>query len=75
MPVQIGLVDGTKLTLADQNVREDDVIAKLNGTGRPDHAAIGFISFDTRQGTFRVNPTHVVYVKEVKARTGDAAFV
>ena len=66
MPVEIGLTDGTRLTLADPNMREDDVLQLLTRSGRPDYAQVaGFVSFTTDDGTFRVNPGHVVYVRSV----------
>ncbi|MCW2976395.1 MAG: hypothetical protein JWM06_1676 [Actinomycetia bacterium] len=66
MPVQIGLAGGTTLMLSDPNARPDDVIAKLSN-GRPDYSLVSFVPVETTEGTFRVNPAHVVYVREIDA--------
>ena len=59
MPVEVGLADGTKLTLANQNAREDDVVTSM----RDDPA--GVMSLVTNDGTYRVLIRNVVYVRTV----------
>lgn len=64
MAVEVGLTDGTKLKIADSNITEDDVLKMLERAGKPEYSAIaGFVSLDTDQGSFRVSPAHVVYVR------------
>jgi hypothetical protein len=62
MPVEIGLMDGTKIRLRDANVTGIDVLRVL-ATPAEDAALGGFVLLDGEQGVFRVNPAHVVYVK------------
>jgi hypothetical protein len=59
MPVEVGLADGTKLTLANRNAREDDVVTSM----RDDPA--GVMSLVTNDGTYRVLIRNVVYVRTV----------
>jgi hypothetical protein len=62
VPVEIALIDGTKLRTQDPNLKEDEVLETLAAAdGSP-----GFVAFETENGTFRVNPVHVVYVRFVR---------
>jgi hypothetical protein len=63
VPIEIGLTDGTKLTLANPDVRPDDVLEKLDRTMSPHQS--GFINVESTDGTFQVNAHQVVYVREV----------
>jgi hypothetical protein len=59
MAVEIGLADGTRLTLANPNAREDDVVTSV----RDDPA--GVMSLVTDDGTYRVLNRNVVYIRTV----------
>lgn|GEM_PF-4351061 len=65
MPIEIGLADGTKLTLTNPDVRAGDVLAKLDRTMAPGQSA--FITVQSSAGTFEVNAHQVAYVREVRA--------
>jgi hypothetical protein len=59
MAVEVGLADGTKLTLANPNAREDDLVTSV----RDDPA--GVMSLVTDDGTYRVLIRNVVYIRTV----------
>lgn len=59
MALEIGLADGTKLTLANPGAREDDVVSSI----RDDPT--GVISLVTDDGTYRVLVRNIVYVRTV----------
>ncbi|HZT92985.1 MAG TPA: hypothetical protein VE985_00715 [Gaiellaceae bacterium] len=59
MRVEIALTDGTKIVVRDANIKEDDVLRKLENN----RGIGGFVTFDTEHGAYRVNPAHVVYVR------------
>jgi len=59
MAVEVGLVDGTKLTLANRDAVEDDVVDSI--LGNPN----GVMTLVTDDGTYRVMIRHVVYVRTV----------
>jgi hypothetical protein len=61
MPAEIRLSDGTTLTDNDPNVREDDILKKLGGPFGPG----GSLAVNTADGTYRVLPAHIVYVRNV----------
>jgi hypothetical protein len=63
VPVELGLADGTKLTLANPHVGVGDVLAKLDRTMVPGQSA--FITVLSRDETFDVNAHQVAYVREV----------
>jgi hypothetical protein len=73
VPIEVGLADGTKLTLSNQNVRADDVLDKLDRITTQGQSA--YINVESTDGTFRVNAHHVVYVREVleTSRSGRAS--
>ena len=55
--VEVGLADGTKLII--ENADEDGVLQRLAQRSGP----IGAASLNTRDGTYRVMPEQVVYVR------------
>ena len=59
MAVEVGLADGTKLTLANPSTREDDVVTSV----RDDPA--GVMSLVTDDGIYRVVIRNVVYIRTV----------
>jgi hypothetical protein len=63
VPIEIGLADGTKLTLTNPDVGTGDVLAKLDRTMTPGQSA--FITVQSSDGTVEVNAHQVAYVREV----------
>lgn len=59
MAVEVGLADGTKLTLANREAAEDDVVDSV--LGNPN----GVMTLVTDEGTYRVLIRHVVYIRTV----------
>ena len=59
--VEVGLSDGTKLLI--ENASEDEVLQRLAQQSGP----LGDASIDAQDGTYRVLPEHVVYVRYVPA--------
>lgn len=57
--VEIGLADGTKLIV--ENATEDEVMQSIAQMSGP----IGAATVVAREGTYRVLPEHVVYVRSV----------
>jgi hypothetical protein len=68
MPTELALVDGTKLTLTDENVKPDDVLEQL--ARRQSDRSAGFVAFETTEGTYRVHPSHIVSVRWLDAAEG-----
>jgi hypothetical protein len=75
MPTQIRLIDGTTLHVADENQKEDDVIKRLGG--RDGSHPAGFVHIQATEGSYRIRPEHVTYVRWVdeKPRQGFAGGV
>lgn len=61
--IEIGLADGTKLTLTNPDVGTRDVLAKLDRTMAPGQSA--FITVQSSDGTFEVNAHQVAYVRDL----------
>jgi hypothetical protein len=57
--VEVALADGTKLII--DNASEDDVLQNLERRTGP----FGPTALNARDGTYRVLPEHVVYVRSV----------
>ena len=63
MPVEIGLADGTKLTLANPSADPDDVLEALERTLSFGQST--YLNVESTGGMFRVNAHQVVYVRDV----------
>jgi len=61
MPVEIALLDGTKLRTEDPALEEDEILKALDSA----KVSAAFAAIKTGNGTFQVNPAHVVYVRTV----------
>jgi hypothetical protein len=61
MPAEIKLTDGTTLTDNDPNIHADDILEKLGGPFGPG----GSLATSTADGTYRVLPAHIVYVRNL----------
>ncbi len=59
MAVEVGLADGTRITLANRDALEDDVVDSV--VANPN----GVMTLVTEDGTYRVLIRHVVYVRTV----------
>ncbi len=73
MPTEIGLINGTKLHVANDQERPDDIINRLGGrdAGHPG----GFVEIRATAGDYRIRPEHVTYVhwvEEAKPFVGGA---
>jgi hypothetical protein len=77
MAVEVGLTDGTKLVLSDENIRTDDVLERISKIvsaqeQRSSSSSIaismfpssGFIQLETDTGAYRVNARQIVYVRD-----------
>lgn len=59
MAIEVGLADGTKLTLANREAIDDAVVDSV--LGNPD----GVMTLLTDDGAYRVLIRHVVYVRTI----------